>query len=170
MLETAAARWRAAHVAICCPALQMLTTARASNSLQVESRPGVGDFEPIDCEYGTLFYFRGNACEHYTELNVEDTTRVSFDFRVIRPEELPVQPVPTAPAHNDTARGKAAHFVIGDGRYYSRLPHGHATATSGSGAGGGCSAPPPSTASTATASTAAASGRMHAFQNLEFCG
>ena len=32
MLETAAARWRAAHVAICCPALQMLTTARASYS------------------------------------------------------------------------------------------------------------------------------------------
>lgn len=99
-----------------------LTASYASNSLQVESRPGVGDFEPIDACYGTLFRFRGNACEHYTELNVEGCTRVSFDFRVIRPQELPSWPVATAPAVNDTARGKAAHFTIGEGRYYRRLP------------------------------------------------
>ena len=46
---------------------------------------------------------------------------VSFDFRVIRTQELAELPVRTAP-ENDTARGKDAHFTIGPGRYYKQLP------------------------------------------------
>ena len=47
---------------------------------------------------------------------------VSFDFRVIRTQELAELPVRTAPAENDTARGMDAYFTIGPGRYYKRLP------------------------------------------------
>ena len=110
-----------------------LTEAYGTNSLFVESRPGAGDFEPICCDYGTFFHFRGNACEHFTELNVSGRTRVSIDFRVIRPQEVPRQPVPVAPSSTEGAadkcehagraqlpKGAAEYFSIG--RYYKRLP------------------------------------------------
>ena len=95
-----------------------LTAAFGSNSLQVESRPGAADFEPITCEFGTMFRFRGNACEHFTELNVSGATRVSFDFRVIRTQEIGNCPVPLAPTSSGV-KGAAAYFSIG--RYYKRL-------------------------------------------------
>ena len=43
------------------------------------------DFEPITCGYGTMYAFRGNECEHFTEVNLTGLTRVSIDFRVIEP-------------------------------------------------------------------------------------
>ena len=52
-----------------------LSAAHGANSLQLESRPGAADFEPIDCGYGQFLRFRGNACEHYTEFNVSERTR-----------------------------------------------------------------------------------------------
>ena len=99
-----------------------LTDAYGSNSLYVESSAGVGDFRPIECGNGTLYRFRGNECEHFTELNLTNATRVSFDFRVICPkagEEWPEGP-PDAPT-DEQARGKAAFFTVGEGRYYKRL-------------------------------------------------
>ena len=95
-----------------------LTDAYESNSLQVESSPGAGDFEPITCGYGTLFSFRGNACEHFTEFNVSDATRVSLDFRVIRAEDSGAVPLASPDPH---VRGKANYFAIG--QYYNQLPH-----------------------------------------------
>ena len=109
-----------------------LTDCFGTNSLFVESLPGLGDYEPIACGFGTMYQFRGNACEHFTELNVSGQTRVSIDFRVIRPQELPLQPVPdiSAPAQSTEGRGQnagarkgkgaAEYFSIG--RYYKQLP------------------------------------------------
>jgi hypothetical protein len=54
-----------------------LTDCYGTNSLQVESAAGAADFQPIDCAYGTAFRFRGNACEHFTLLNVSGRTRTS---------------------------------------------------------------------------------------------
>ena len=96
-----------------------LTPCHNTNSLYVESSAGAADFEPIAGGVGTAYRFRGNACEHYSELNVSDATRVSFDFRVIREQELPRQPVPDSSGAGGE-RGAAEYFSVG--RYYRRLP------------------------------------------------
>jgi perosamine synthetase len=54
-----------------------------SKRLFIESEPGMKDFQGINLEYGDLFYFNGNKCTHYNETNIEDTIRISLDFRVI---------------------------------------------------------------------------------------
>ena len=105
-----------------------LTNAFGSNSLQVESAPGAADFEPITCGAGTMYRFRGNECEHFTELNVSGATRVSFDFRVIRAQELSECPVPPAPT-DASVKGAAAYFSVG--RYYKRLGDAHAVVFAG---------------------------------------
>lgn len=61
------------------PITEMVRTKR----LFIESEPAKGDFQGIDLEYGELFYFNGNKCTHYNESNIEDTIRISMDFRVI---------------------------------------------------------------------------------------
>ena len=54
-----------------------------TNTLHVESKPGLGDFHPLKLSYGQLCRFWGNQCHHYTVANQTDFTRVSFDLRVI---------------------------------------------------------------------------------------
>jgi perosamine synthetase len=61
------------------PITEMVKTKR----LFIESEPSKGDFQGIDLEYGDLFYFNGNKCIHYNEVNIEDTIRISLDFRVL---------------------------------------------------------------------------------------
>ena len=78
-----------------------LTSVHTSNSLFTESTPGKGDFRSVEMEYGQalrqilifiinldllyclLFRFYGNLCCHYTVPNTTDSTRVSFDLRVL---------------------------------------------------------------------------------------
>ena len=43
----------------------------------------VGDYAPFEIRYGEMAQWRGNSLRHYSHRNVEDETRVSFDFRVI---------------------------------------------------------------------------------------
>lgn len=43
----------------------------------------VGDYAPFEMRYGEMAQWRGNSLRHYSHRNVEDETRVSFDFRVI---------------------------------------------------------------------------------------
>ena len=62
-----------------------LTRAHGSNTLWVESAPGRGDFRPFELGPGEGIRFWGHSCEHYTEPNDTDETRVSFDFRVVPP-------------------------------------------------------------------------------------
>ena len=64
-----------------------LTRVAGSNSLHVESAPGLGDFRPLELSYGECFRFNGNRCRHYTEPNASGATRVSFDLRML-PESL----------------------------------------------------------------------------------
>lgn len=63
-------------------------------SLWVESAPGLGDFQPIVAEYGELIRFYGNQCLHFTKDNTTDTTRVSFDFRVVRVSDFARSGIP----------------------------------------------------------------------------
>ncbi|KAL1504276.1 hypothetical protein AB1Y20_010685 [Prymnesium parvum] len=89
-----------------------------SNSLQVESTAGMSDFEPILCSFGQMYLFRGNECEHFTECNLTNHTRVSMDFRVIRREDLEVCPVAQAPPSQHEMKGAGEYFTLG--RYYQR--------------------------------------------------
>ncbi|CAE8699963.1 unnamed protein product, partial [Polarella glacialis] len=60
-----------------------VTRVWGSNTLHTESEPGKGDFHPLELSPGELVVFNGSQCLHYTEANRTDSTRVSFDFRVI---------------------------------------------------------------------------------------
>ena len=53
------------------------------NTLWIESAPGVGDFAPVEMEYGEAVQFWGNQVRHHTVANTSECTRVSIDFRAI---------------------------------------------------------------------------------------
>jgi len=72
-----------------------LTTVQGTNSLWSESRPGAGDYHPFEAHAGQAVRFYGNRCRHFTKPNTEDSTRVSFDFRII-PQQLFRPPKPIA--------------------------------------------------------------------------
>ena len=65
------------------PITEMFGTKR----LFIESEPNKGDFQGVDLKYGQLLFFNGNKCIHYNQVNVEDTIRISLDFRVILPKD-----------------------------------------------------------------------------------
>ena len=67
-----------------------VTLVGGNNSLFLESKPGKGDFQPVELQYGQYLKFDGHNCRHYTVHNDTDTCRVSFDFRVI-PSKLCTQ-------------------------------------------------------------------------------
>lgn len=97
-----------------------LTVMTKTASVYVESEPGKGDFQSQDLEYGDLFYFNGNKCIHYNEPNQENYIRVSFDFRVVPPDDyykyMMQNPVTyTQPRDENTERKPVA---ITAGGYY----------------------------------------------------
>jgi perosamine synthetase len=61
-----------------------ITKMKDTNSIFVESIPDEGDFKSIYLEPGNLFYFNGNTCTHYNQLNQEDGIRISLDFRIMK--------------------------------------------------------------------------------------
>ena len=65
------------------PITEMVRTKR----LFIESEPNKGDFQGIDLDYGQLLHFNGNKCIHYNQVNVEDSLRISLDFRVMTPRD-----------------------------------------------------------------------------------
>jgi len=60
-----------------------LTSCDVTNTMWVESIPGLGDFEPLIMEYGQFYIGYLNACRHGNKKNETPNTRVSFDFRVV---------------------------------------------------------------------------------------
>ena len=64
-----------------------LTPCFGSNTLWAESSPGAADFRPMTLGSGECLVFHGYACRHYTLTNTTETSRVSFDWRVV-PAEL----------------------------------------------------------------------------------
>ena len=61
----------------------MTQTSAATNTMYLESRPGRGDFQPVELQYGQVLRFYGCLCQHYTPPNISSSTRVSFDLRVV---------------------------------------------------------------------------------------
>jgi hypothetical protein len=60
-----------------------LTKCYDSNAMWVESIPGMGDFKPLNIEYGEFLIGYLNQCRHGNKVNETGKTRVSFDFRVV---------------------------------------------------------------------------------------
>ena len=63
-----------------------LTRIYGTNSLILESSPGLEDWHTIELEYGNLKRFYGSQCSHFTAENTTGQTRISLDFRVILEE------------------------------------------------------------------------------------
>ncbi|WP_205412609.1 hypothetical protein [Janthinobacterium lividum] len=58
-----------------------VTRVFGSNSMYVESAPGLCDFKPVELEYGEAFMFYGTEMVHGTLDNQSGGTRISYDFR-----------------------------------------------------------------------------------------
>ena len=91
-----------------------LTRVYGSNTLWVESSPGLGDFHPLELEYGQAAVFYGNQCRHYTMANDTPTTRVSIDFRVIPGARFEADP--------ELSRDSKGNQRFQLGQYYFRVP------------------------------------------------
>ena len=59
-----------------------VTSVYGTNSMYVESAPGLSDFAPVELEYGQGLIFYGTDMLHGTLDNVSGGTRISYDFRV----------------------------------------------------------------------------------------
>lgn len=88
-----------------------LTRTRDSQSIWIESVPGLGDYSPVNLEYGEIYIFDGNRCTHGNKENITDSTRVSFDFRII--------PVSKFSVNQKESVTSSKKFV--EGQYYRRL-------------------------------------------------
>lgn len=64
-----------------------ITRCFESNTVITESEPGKMDFHQLEMEYGQLVQFDGNKCTHGNLPNKTGVTRVSLDFRVVKPEK-----------------------------------------------------------------------------------
>ena len=60
-----------------------LTSIWDTNSLYLESQPGLADYHPLRLDYGQLSTFHGVYCTHFAVENLTDITRCSLDFRLI---------------------------------------------------------------------------------------
>lgn len=61
-----------------------ITDAYDTNTIWVESEEGKEDFAPINAEYGQTVMWDGSNLLHGNKTNNEKTTRISFDFRVMK--------------------------------------------------------------------------------------
>jgi perosamine synthetase len=64
-----------------------ITPMKRTTRLFIETEPNKGDYKGIDLDYGDIFYFNGNKCIHYNQSNVEGYLRISFDFRIMLPQD-----------------------------------------------------------------------------------
>lgn len=59
-----------------------ITSARDTNTIWIESSFDVGDYSPANLDYGQFLFF-DSGLKHGNQLNEENKTRISFDFRVV---------------------------------------------------------------------------------------
>ncbi len=89
-----------------------LTEAFESNTMIVESEPGKMDFHQVEMHPGELLRFHGSQCTHGSLPNKTGKSRVSLDFRVLRPEEYD-------PEFDKKSMTKGIKFIVGG--YYDRF-------------------------------------------------
>lgn len=97
-----------------------LTSIGNSNSLFLESLPGLEDWHPIEGKYGNIKRFAGGINMHWTALNLTNTTRVSLDFRIILGPLYYDQLVRRRYNTNGNSDEIASSYLIQQKGYYSR--------------------------------------------------
>jgi len=89
-----------------------ITKAFGNNAMWYETVPGMGDWKPLELEYGQFLIGYLNQCRHGNKTNDTGKTRVSFDFRVI-----------PGFAYDETCSIESCttkqRFVVGD--YYDKM-------------------------------------------------
>jgi len=89
-----------------------ITRCFGNNSMWYETIPGMGDWRPLEIDYGQFLIGYLNQCRHGNKTNDTGKTRVSFDFRVIPgfayDEDCPIE--------SCTTKQK---FVVGE--YYDKM-------------------------------------------------
>lgn len=95
-----------------------ITCSDLTQSVWVESKPGLKDFSPIKLEWGELVMFNGNKLTHGNKINLTSETRMSMDFRV-----LPVSKY----TGEDTGGSMTLNTKFKEGEYYKRFTHGMAS-------------------------------------------
>lgn len=66
-----------------------MTPAFDTNSIFIESEPGVEDFIPMELKPGQAARFKGSTHTHGARNNTTASSRLSFDFRVVPFSEAP---------------------------------------------------------------------------------
>ena len=89
-----------------------LTPMFESNTTITESAPGKMDFRQLELNPGQVVCFDGNRCMHGNLPNKTGVTRVSFDFRIMLPENYDA-------THDLTSLSKNNKFLIG--HYYELM-------------------------------------------------
>lgn len=85
-----------------------VTRAHGTATIHIENSYNAGDHQPIEVYNGQYLIF-DSALEHGNEVNVENYTRVSFDFRVI--------PLSKYKSSSQQSINQGMKFAIGD--YYA---------------------------------------------------
>jgi hypothetical protein len=64
------------------------TDAYDTNTIWIESEEDKNDFKPYNVSYGEVLVFNGANLIHGNKTNIEHDTRVSVDFRIVKPTEF----------------------------------------------------------------------------------
>lgn len=88
-----------------------LTNAFGTQTIWIESVPGLQDYKPINIKYGEYAIFNGNKCMHGNKENVTQQTRVSFDFRIL----------PINKYNNNAKQSVTTGKKFVEGEYYRRM-------------------------------------------------
>ena len=60
-----------------------ITPAYDTNTIWIESKEDLGDFSPMNANYGQIVQFDGANLKHGNKINQTGKTRISFDFRIL---------------------------------------------------------------------------------------
>lgn len=60
-----------------------ITSAKDTYTIWAESSEGLGDYEPMEADYGEYYLWDGANLTHGNKTNTYDVTRVSVDFRIL---------------------------------------------------------------------------------------
>jgi hypothetical protein len=82
-----------------------ITPMYESNTVIAESEPGKMDFRQLEIKPGQVTRFNGNECTHGNLPNRTGVTRVSFDFRIMIPNDYNA-------SHRLTSLSKGSKFII----------------------------------------------------------
>ena len=88
-----------------------LTSSLDTQTIWFESIPGLRDFSPANMSYGQYLIFYGNKCTHGNKVNMTDSARVSFDFRII----------PSSRFKNNQKTSATTNIKFTEGQYYRRM-------------------------------------------------